>query len=112
VVLLAVFSCWAGAKKKPETEHAVVAGTVFRDPGFALPGAKVVLSRKGDPKAKKLQETVTNPRGEFAFEVPPGAATYVVTVSHKGFQSGEKEAMIAGDERIDVTLSLAPESKK
>jgi Carboxypeptidase regulatory-like domain len=106
-----VLSCWAGAKKKPEEAHAVVAGTVFRDPGFALPGAKVVLTRKDEPKARKLQ-TATNFRGEFAFEVPPEAASYVVTASHKGFQSSEKEVMIGGDERVDVTLSLAPESKK
>ena len=96
--------------KKPAA-YAVVGGTVFRDPGYALPDAKVVLLRRAEPKPKKLQESVTNYRGEFSFRVPPVEAAYVVRASLKGYMPEEKEAKISGEEHIDVNLVLSPESK-
>jgi hypothetical protein len=104
-----------GAADKNDAPHAVVAGTVFRENGFSLPGAKVTLTVKDTPgvpktKAKKLQ-SVSDSRGEFAFRVPPGAATYVVRASLKGFQAIEKEASVSGEERVEVTLMLPAESK-
>ncbi|HEX5430499.1 MAG TPA: carboxypeptidase-like regulatory domain-containing protein [Bryobacteraceae bacterium] len=111
IALLAGLSCWAG-QKKAEPAPATVAGTVFRDPGFALPGAKVVLFRKEGSKTKKLAQTETNERGEFSFEAPPAPATYIVQASRKGFRPEQKEASVSsGGERIEVTISLAPESK-
>jgi len=98
------------AQKKAEP-YAIVEGTVFRDPGYALPDAKVVLVSAGDPKAKKIQETVTNYRGEFTFRVPQHEAKYVVKASLKGYRPEQKEAAINGPERIDVNLVLTPESK-
>jgi Carboxypeptidase regulatory-like domain len=100
---------------KGDAPHAVVAGTVFRENGFALPGAAVTLAVKDAPgvprkKIKQLQ-SVSDGRGEFAFRVSPGAATYVVGASLKGFQSVEKEASVAGEERVEVTLVLPAESK-
>lgn len=64
------------AADRNEAPHAVVAGTVFRENGFSLPGAAVTLAVKEAPgvstkKMKKLQ-SVSDPRGEFAFRVPPG----------------------------------------
>jgi hypothetical protein len=100
-----------GAKKHEAGPYAIVAGTVFRDPGFALPDANVVLLLRGDPKPRKLQQAVSSPHGEFAFRVPPEPAAYIVRASAKGYQSAEKEAVISGEDRVDVTLSLAPESK-
>lgn len=108
---LASFLATAAPDKKP-VPHAVVAGTVFRDPGFALPGATVALMRKDDAKSKKLQEAVSNYRGEFAFQVPAVQGAYIVRASLKGFHPDEKEALISADERIEVTLVLVPESKK
>jgi len=102
----------SAAPEKKLVPHGVVGGTVFRDPGFALPGATVVLMRKDDPKSKKLQEAVSNPRGEFAFEVPAKQAAYIVRASLKGFHPAEKEALISAEERIEVTLVLVPSSKK
>src|SRR5689334_23863138 len=61
-----------GTKKKAQKEaepYAVIAGTVFRDPGFAQPGASVVLALKSAP-GKKLLEVTSSPRGEFTFRVP------------------------------------------
>ena len=104
-----------GAADKNDAPHAVVAGTVFRENGFSLPGATVTLTVKDAPgvpktKAKKLQ-SVSDARGEFAFRVPPGAGTYVVRASLKGFQAVEKEASVSGDERVEVTIMLPAESK-
>jgi len=83
---------------------------VFREPGYALPEAKVVLTLKDSPKGKKL-ETLTSPRGEFTFRVPPVSATYILKVSSKGFRPDEKEAVVTGEDRVDVTFVLVPESK-
>ena len=100
----------AAQKGKAAEPFAVVGGSVFREPGYALPEAKVVLALKDSPKGKKL-ETFTSPRGEFTFRVPPAPATYVVRVTCKGFHPEEKEAAVTGEEHVDVTFMLAPESK-
>jgi len=95
--------------------HAVVAGTVFRENGFSLPGAAVTLAVKDaagvpEKKARKLQ-AVSGARGEFAFRVPPAAATYIVRAAPKGFQPVENEAAVSGEERVEVTFVLPAESK-
>src|SRR5579871_343544 len=53
--------CLGAGKKKTEPD-AIVAGTVFRDPGFSLPGAAVTLVPKANPKAKK-QQAISDARG-------------------------------------------------
>lgn len=100
-----------GAADRNDAPHAVVAGTVFRENGFSLPGATVTLAVKDAPKKSKKLQSVSDARGEFAFRVPPGQATYVVSASLKGFQRVEKEASVSGDERVEVTLVLPSESK-
>jgi len=100
----------AQGRQKVEPE-AVIAGTVFRDPGFAQPGASVVLALKSAP-AKKLQRLISSPRGEFTFRVPAGANSYVVSATLKGFQTARQEIDIQGEEQINATLLLVPESKK
>jgi len=99
------------AQKKHPSAYATVAGTVFRDPGLALPGAKVVLMTRSDSKAKKLAQAETNYRGEFSFRVPAAQATYVLRASMKGFTTDEKNAVISGEEAIDVNLVLSPAVK-
>ena len=98
-----------GNKQKGET--AVIAGTVFRDPGFAQGGAVVVLALKSSP-TKKLQEQITASRGEFSFRIPAGPQSYVVSATLKGFQTAREEIEIQGLEQINATLLLVPESKK
>jgi hypothetical protein len=99
-----------GGKHKDEPQ-AVIAGTVFRDPGFAQPGASVVLALKSAP-AKKLQQQISSPRGEFTFRIPAGSQTYLITATLKGFQTARQEIEIQGQEQINATLLLVPESKK
>jgi hypothetical protein len=98
-------------KPKAQKEYAVLAGTVFRDPGFAQPGATVVLATKNAP-GKKLQEQLSDARGEFSFHVPPGPQTYVVTATLKGFKLASQELEIVATEQINATLLLVSESKK
>jgi hypothetical protein len=107
---LLLLSVVEGASPQKDGAYAVIAGTVFRENGFSLPGAAVTLSRKDAPKVKRLQ-SVSDSRGEFAFRVPPAPAAYVVKASLKGHQSAEKEVSVTGEERVEVTLALPSESK-
>ena len=102
----------AGDKKKSNDPDTVIAGTVFRDPGYALPEATVTLVRRDDPKHKKLVEVGTNMRGEFVIHVPATPDVYVVKASAKGFRAEEKEATVTGLDRVDMTFTLEPEKKK
>jgi hypothetical protein len=106
----------AGDKKKSSDPDTVIAGTVFRDPGYALPEATVILVRRDDPKHKKLAEQTTNFRGEFLIHVPAGEpgnpAVYVVKASSKGFRAEEKEAAVTGLDRVELMFTLEPEKKK
>jgi hypothetical protein len=102
----------AGDKKKPSDPETVIAGTVFREPGYALPDATVTLVRRDDPKHKKLVEQTTSFRGEFVIHVPAMPSVYVVKASAKGFRAEEKEASVTGPDRIDLMFTLEPETKK
>lgn len=114
---LCLLACFASLfadekKKKPSSsEYSVIAGSVFRDPGFALAGTEVVLEPV-DPKSGKKQKMQTNFRGEFAFRVPVAAAKYNVSVAAKGLKGETKPAATQGGaaERIDVTFLLSPVS--
>jgi hypothetical protein len=116
VLLLACVLPAAAAKKKAVPQSAaLVAGTVFDQRGYALPGAEVDLipappDESAPVKTKKLQ-AISNSRGEFAFHVPPGAMQYTVKAAAKGYQSTQKSVSVQGEERVDVTFQLEPESK-
>jgi hypothetical protein len=102
----------AGDKKKSSDPDTVIAGTVFRDPGYALPEATVTLVRRDDPKHKKLAEMTTSFRGEFVIHVPAAPLVYLVKASAKGFRAEEKEASVTGLDRVDLMFNLEPEKKK
>ena len=104
----------AAKKSKPES-YSLVAGTVFRESGYALPQAEITLIPDPQPdstpaKVKRLQ-AYSDARGEFVFRVPPAAMHYIVKVAAKGFQPAQKPVVIQGEERVDVTFQLQPESK-
>ncbi len=110
--LLVPFALAGLAGQKPEP--AVIAGTVFRDPGFALPGAEVELLRVSAPAGSKHRKpkpvlTRADSRGEFSFQVPPDQAEYRVTARAKGFLPEERIVKLSGGpERLDVYLTLKP----
>lgn len=97
---------------KNTEEPAVVAGTVFRDPGFAFPRAEVQLTVRTPPKGvkpPKAQKILSDGRGEFAFRVPAAQAEYVVTVKAAGYTSEERTAVMSGaPERVDLYFNLKP----
>jgi hypothetical protein len=105
----------AGSKKKAPEPYGLVGGTVFRDPGFALAGAEVTLTAdpapgQAAPIIKKLT-AISDQRGEFVFRVPTAAMRYSVSVTLKGYSSQQKSVSIEGEQRVDATFTLQPESK-
>ena len=94
--------------------YSVIAGTVFRDPGFALPGALVVLEEV-DPPAKgkrmKPQKVSSDAHGEYAFRLPGSEAKFKLTATAKGFVSQTKETVATPGVRVDVFFELKPESR-
>ena len=97
--------------KKKDADYSVVAGTVFREPGFALPGAEVALAVApgAGVKVKKMSFT-TNQRGEFAFRVPSAKAVYSVAAAAKGFKGQQKTVDVEPLGRFEVTFMLQRES--
>ncbi|MCX6620678.1 MAG: carboxypeptidase-like regulatory domain-containing protein [Acidobacteria bacterium] len=91
-----------------------MAGTVFRDPGFALAGARITMTAAPTPqktaKFKKLK-AVADSRGEFAFRVPPEPMRYVISVELDGFTSQEKPVVVQAAERVEVYFTLEPVSR-
>jgi hypothetical protein len=113
----AAAGAYSGGKSKEAAPEAVIVGTVFRDPGFALPGASVTLTPDPEPsqqapKKARKQSAITSPRGEFVFHVPATPMRYTISVSASGFKSERKSVTVAGEGRTDVTLTLTQESKK
>jgi hypothetical protein len=112
LVILGSVLLEAGDKKKQAEPDTVIAGSVFRDPGYALPDATVTLVARDDPKHKKIAQQETTIRGEFVFHVPAAPVVYVVKASAKGLRSQEKEASVTGPDRIELTFTLEPETRK
>ena len=114
--------CVCASAAGPRDKHAkaepygILAGTVFRDNGYALPGAEVKIAPEPPPGAKppklKVHEAVSDHRGEFAFRVPVEPMHYRVHVKAKGFGEMEKTVAMEGEERIDVSFALQPSSNQ
>jgi hypothetical protein len=116
LALIAILPEAQAAKKKTEPEsYALISGTVFRDPGFALPNATVTLTPDPSPGAPavkiKKQQTVCNSKGEYVFRLPPLSMHYTVRAAAKGYRDQEKSIDVEGEARVDVTFSLQTQSK-
>ena len=112
--LLAI-PCPAKEKKKAPAAQAVLAGTVFRDSGFSLRGAEIVVTAESDgPSKRKPAEwrAVSDARGEFALRLPAGPGRYNVVVRASGYRPQEKKVVFGGDERLDFTFLLEPGGEK
>jgi hypothetical protein len=97
-----------GWGKKEKGAQAVIAGTVFRDTGFLLRGAEVIV--KPAPEGRKKQEwkALSDVRGEFAVRVPAGPASYNLVVSASGYRPQEKAVTLAGEERVEFSFQMEP----
>ena len=96
-----------------EKPYALIFGTVWGPDNRPLYAVKVKLRREGDKKPK--WEQYSDHRGEFAFRVPAGKATYYAYPDLKGYklpdgsklQAGEDvKVEIENDERSDIGLHL------
>jgi len=116
LVAVLVFAGPAAAEKKPKKNgeasevSSVIAGTVFRPPGFALPGAEIEVTPEAEGKAKKFK-AVSDARGEFALRVPPVPMKYKVDVKCNGYQPQHQVVAIEGEQRKDITFQLEPAAK-
>lgn len=110
VLCVAVPAAGKGEKRKTKAvAQAVLGGSVFREDGFLVRGARVVVTNLDRPKEKK--ETTTDLQGEFAVRVPAGKGRYTIEVSAEGFGSEKKTVEVAGDERVDLTFHLSAAGK-
>ncbi|HET8550688.1 MAG TPA: hypothetical protein VFL57_21920, partial [Bryobacteraceae bacterium] len=97
-----------GRKEKPaQTPEAVIAGTVFRTPGFALAGAEITVvpkqSESGGVKLKKIQ-VLSSRRGEWAVRVPAVPMEYSIYVKCSGYESQSKIVAIEGEQRRELSF--------
>ncbi len=105
----------AAPQGRKQTAYALIAGTVFREDGLSMPGARVILEPEGESRRDrriKRQEAVSDARGEFAFRVAPVPSQYRLTAGAPGFESQQKQVHIQGEERIDVFFRLPKASKQ
>ena len=115
LVLAPVLLPAAGKPKKKSADlFALIAGSVFKEPGFAFPGAQVLLepeTEEANGVTLRPQKAITDARGEFAFRVPPIEAKYTLKVSAKGLKGETKKVETrGGEERVDATFMLSPAS--
>jgi hypothetical protein len=113
-VLAGVPAVLFGQKKKSSkaaAPYALIAGTIYRPPGLALPGAKITVTPETAPqdevKVKRIQE-VTNARGEFAIRVPPVPTRYRVDVKANGYQSVSRSVQVETEDRYELSIVLDP----
>lgn len=111
LLLLLAAGAWAKDRKPAAVPQAVIAGTVFRPPGFALGDCEITVTLESElPKPNQFSKVklVSNPRGEFAVRVPAVTANYRVDVKKAGFQPHSKTVTITGQERYDLSIVLEP----
>jgi len=104
--------CAAKDKGKGKTApqpYATVAGTVYRDPGFALEGVVVTVTPETGDRGGvrfKRQQAATNTRGEFAVRVPPVPMKYQVDVKLDGYGTQSQPVEIEGEQRKELSFVL------
>lgn len=91
--------------------YSLIAGTVYRPPGFALPGAEVIISPE-QPEVNgvklKKEKAVTDARGEWVIRVPIVPAKWRVDVKIDGYRPEQKSVAIEGEQRLDLSIILEP----
>lgn len=114
VALVRLPAVAAEKRKAPDAAQpfALIAGTVYRTPGFALAAAEVAIfpekTASEGYKPKKIK-VLSDRRGEFAARVPAVPMRYTVRVKSTGYRPQEKSAVIEGEQRKDLSFLLEPE---
>ena len=116
LALLAMLVAPAAAEKKSKKPSAtseafsVIAGTVYRPPGFALAGAEIEITPDIEGKPKKIK-AYSDARGEFALRVPIVPMRYKIDVKSTGYLPQQQSVAIEGEQRKDLTFRLEPVGK-
>lgn len=108
-------SVYARKQEKPAAAFAVIAGTVFRPPGLALPGASLRIEpneKEASGTKLKRADAVTDSRGEFAVRVPAVPSKWTVHVQATGYAEQTKDVVVEGEQRYDLSLQLEPDNLK
>lgn len=96
----------AGAQSSSKSTHArdfLIFATVFRDQGFALPGARVRVRRKDEKKFH--WEAMSDRQGELGIRVPQGAE-YEITIEAAGFKTQSRKLDARDGNREDLTIQM------
>ena len=114
--LAAILLLTAALAPAQNNNEGVIAGSVFRDSGLSLPGAKVTVtpvaaSNTEGKKKPKVVKTQTDSRGEFAVRVPAGAVRYDVSVEADGYEPETKQAQVEWKQRVDLFFRLQAAKK-
>lgn len=115
VVVLLLCPAFAEAKKDKvkaqPNSFALIAGTVYRPPGFAFPKVPVKLVPEQDTfggvKLKKVT-VLTDARGEWAVRVPPVPAKWLINVDVDKYRPEQRFVSITGEHRVDLSITLEP----
>lgn len=108
----------ASQKLKPTDPYALIFGTVWGPDNHAVYGVKVNIRRVPDKKPK--WDLYSDHSGEFAQRVAAGKNDYVVGADLKGVKTTDGHRLhlveevpvhVEYDERVDIGLHLALESK-
>jgi protocatechuate 3,4-dioxygenase beta subunit len=94
-----------------EASIARLAGSVFDEGGYSVPGVSVEIARlHPDGTQKKIDGRYTSESGQFNFRLSPDKATYRVTVKPQGAAPQSKDIEIDGAMvyRIAFTITRSP----
>ena len=113
LILSLLIALPAAAKEKEPKKSAVIAGTVFQETGFSLPGATVTVTAIGEEEGPAIDEKLvwdatTDRRGEYAIRVPAGSMRYNVRAEADGWKPAEKVVHVNWDQRHEISFRLKP----
>jgi hypothetical protein len=94
-----------------ESSIARLAGSVFNEGGYSVPGVRIEIARlSSDGTQKKIDGRISNESGQFVFRLSPDKATYRVTVKPDGAEPQSKDVEIDGAMvyRVAFTITRPP----
>lgn len=93
-------------KQQSRIPPFLILGTVFNEGGYAFPGVKVRIRRKGEKKFR--YEAYTDYRGEFAVRVPDNIEYEVVVAQKKYTEQSQVVAAKIEDVQKRLSFKLEP----
>ncbi|MDT5121539.1 MAG: hypothetical protein QOC96_1021 [Acidobacteriota bacterium] len=94
-----------------EASIARLAGSVFNEGGYSVPGVRIEIARlASDGTQKKIDGRISNESGQFVFRLSPDKATYRVTIKPDGAEPQTKDVEIDGAMvyRVAFTITRPP----